>query len=284
MRTARASELTFGPVSGHRIGRIDFMRLLQGADGAPDNFELSIVRTGGDYFTPRHRHNFDQVRVCLEGAMNWAPGKDLRAGAVGYFPEGTYYGPQQDTHGSQVMLLQMGGAAGHGFMSYRQLNRGYEELKPRGAFKSGAFSWRDDQGRSHRKDGYEAIWEHINGRPVEYPPARYDEPIVMNPASFGWVPSERGDGVMVKRLGGFGERGLEFGFARAPRATVRRFENIRQKELLFVMSGAVRVNGADLETHSAFEIDRGDEGTVLEVPVDSELFYIHLPDFRRSAA
>jgi hypothetical protein len=284
MQTARASELSFGPVSGHRSGRIDFMRLLQGTEGAPDNFELSIVRTGGDYFTPRHRHNFDQVRVCLEGAMNWAPGKDLRAGAVGYFPEGTYYGPQKDTHGSLVMVLQMGGAAGHGFMSYRQLNAGFEALKSLGAFESGAFSSRDELGRTHRKDGYEAIWEHVNGRPVEYPPPRYDEPIVMNPANFGWVPSERGDGMTVKRLGAFGERGLAFGFLRAPRGVVRRFENIRQKELLFVMSGAVRVNGKDLEPRSAFEIDPGDEGATLEAPVDSELFYIHLPDFRRSAA
>ncbi len=260
------------------------MRLLQGAEGAPDNFELSIVRTTGDYFTPRHHHNFDQIRVCLEGAMNWAPGKDLRAGAVGYFPEGTYYGPQKDTQGSLVMVLQMGGAAGHGFMSYRQLNRGYEDLKSQGAFEAGVFSCRDQRGRTHRADGYEAIWEHVNGRPVEYPEPRYDEPIVMNPANFRWVPSERADGLMVKRLGAFGERGLEFGFVRAPKGLARRFSDVRQKELLFVMSGAVRLNDRDLEPHSAFEIDPGDDGATLEARADSELFYIHLPDFRRSAA
>ena len=100
---------------GHRSGGIDFKRLLQGSPGSPDNFELSIVRTAGDYFTPRHRHNFDQVRLCLEGAMNYAPGKDLKAGTVGYFPEGTFYGPQSSTSKSVVLLLQMGGSAGYGF-------------------------------------------------------------------------------------------------------------------------------------------------------------------------
>ena len=127
---------------------VDFKRLLQGTEGAPDNFELSLVRTGGDYYTPRHRHNFDQVRLCLEGAMNWAPGRDLTAGMAGYFPEGTFYGPQADKQGSIVMLLQMGGAAGHGFMSYAQLGAGYEVLRPRGSFDGGAFTSRDAQGRT----------------------------------------------------------------------------------------------------------------------------------------
>ncbi len=286
MQAAHESEIQFGPVSGHRSGRIDFKRLLQWTLGAPDNYELSIVRTGGDYFTPRHRHNFDQIRLCLEGAMNYAPGKDLRAGTVGYFPEGTFYGPQQDKQGSLVMLLQMGGAAGHGFMSYRQLNTGFEELRKRGEFENGAFSWRDADGRAHRKDGYEAVWEHVNGRTVEYPPARYDEPIVMNPSNFGWVPSARGDGIMVKRLGAFGERGLEFGMTRAPRGVVRRFSAAVRRELFFVISGAVRLggDGEKLTSHSAFEIEDTDAGGVLEAVEDAEIFYIHLPDFRHPGA
>src|ERR1700723_653260 len=137
MQTIHAADVEWGEVSGHRSGGIDFKRLLQGTPGAPDNFELSIVRTTGDYYTPRHRHNFDQVRLCLEGAMNYAPGKDLKAGTVGYFPEGTFYGPQSDTSKSVVLLLQMGGSAGYGFMSYQQLTAGYEKLSGRGRFDGG---------------------------------------------------------------------------------------------------------------------------------------------------
>jgi hypothetical protein len=134
MDIAHAEKTHWGAVSGHRAGAIDFKRLLQGESNAPDNFELSLVRTAGDYYTPRHRHNFDQVRFCLEGAMNYAPNKNLRVGSVGYFPEGTFYGPQQDAEGSIVLLLQMGGAAGFGFMSYQQLNSGYERLADLGQF------------------------------------------------------------------------------------------------------------------------------------------------------
>jgi len=42
--------MTFGPVSGQRSGGIDFKRLIQGTPGAPDNFEVSLVRTAGDYY------------------------------------------------------------------------------------------------------------------------------------------------------------------------------------------------------------------------------------------
>ena len=83
-------EYRMGAVSGHRSGGIDFKRLIQGDEGAPDNFEFSFVRTAGDYYTPRHRHNFDQLRFCLEGSMNFAPGKDFKAGAVGIFSRGHF--------------------------------------------------------------------------------------------------------------------------------------------------------------------------------------------------
>src|SRR5258707_4751281 len=122
MQTIRAADVEWGTVSGHRSGGIDFKRLLQGTPKTPDNFELSIVRTAGDYFTPRHRHNFDQVRYCIEGTMNYAPGHDLKAGTAGYFPEGTYYGPQCDVSQSQVLLLQLGGSAGYRVMSCKHLH------------------------------------------------------------------------------------------------------------------------------------------------------------------
>lgn len=215
MLIAHGQQLSYGPVSGHRSGAIDFKRLLQGTAGAPDNFELSIVRTVGDYYTPRHRHNFDQVRLCLEGAMNIAPGKNLRPGMVGYFPEGTYYGPQQDTTGSIVLLLQIGGASGYGFMSYQQLNSGYEKMCDLGQFDAGVFTYARSDGRAVRADGYEAIWEYVNGRPIDYPPPRFEEPVVMNAGNFTWLSAP--DRFEIKRLGTFGERGIEICLLRAPR-------------------------------------------------------------------
>ncbi len=280
MKTAHAATTQWGQVSGHRSGGIDFKRLIQGTDGEPDNFEYSFVRTAGDYYTPRHRHNFDQIRFCLEGSMNYAPGKNLTAGTVGYFPEGTFYGPQQDTTGSIVLLLQMGGAAGTGFMSYRQLNDGYQRLSDLGQFDKGVFTRGSADGRTQRKDGYEAIWEYVNRREVEYPPPRYEEPVVMHPENFGWRAI--GGGFDFKHLGSFGERGLEAGFIRGPRGATHTLGALPSPELALVTKGAFAVenrSGEKFDTHSAWYVDARDQGTKFEVLEDVEFFLIRLPTF-----
>jgi hypothetical protein len=280
MQTVHADDLEWGAVSGHRSGGIEFKRLLQGTPGSPDNFELSIVRTAGDYFTPRHRHNFDQVRLCLEGAMNYAPGKDLKAGAVGYFPEGTFYGPQSDTSKSLVLLLQMGGSAGYGFMSYQQLNAGYEKMCDLGRFDGGVFTRFTPDGRVIRKDGYEAIWEHVNGRTVEYPPPRYEEPVVMHPDGFGWLAT-RDPGFELKHMATFGERAVNIGQIRGARDARHRVDRHRAPELLFVERGAIRDVDSDavLARHSAFRVDPADTGREFEVVEDCVLFFVQLPKF-----
>jgi hypothetical protein len=280
MQSIRAADVNWGAVSGHRSGGIDFKRLLQGTPGTPENFELSIVRTAGDYFTPRHRHNFDQVRLCLDGAMNYAPGKDLKAGTVGYFPEGTFYGPQSDTSKSIVLLLQMGGAGGYGFMSYQQLNAGYEKLCDLGQFDGGVFTRGGTDGRVVRKDGYEAIWEHVNGRTVEYPPPRYEEPVMIHPENFGWLPTHDA-GFYLKHLATFGERALNIGQIKATRGARHKVDRHRAPELLFVESGAIRdvSSGTVLDSQTAFRVDPADTGRELEVVDDCVLFFVQLPKF-----
>ena len=147
MQAADPARVAWTTVSGHRAGRIEFKRLLHGTSGRPDNFELSLVRTFADYATPRHRHNFDQIRCCLSGAMNYAPRKDLVAGSVAYFPEGTFYGPQRMAGESLVLLLQLGGASGQGFMRYEDLQAGHAALAARGTFAGGIYRGPDGRPR-----------------------------------------------------------------------------------------------------------------------------------------
>ena len=132
MQTMHAAEVEWGKVSGHRSGGIDFKRLLQGTPGTPDNFELSIVRTTGDYYTPRHRHNFDQVRYQLSGDFDFSTDGVMKPGSVAYFPEGTYYGPQQCDKGSETLVLQFGGASRSGYLSAEEHERASAELASRG--------------------------------------------------------------------------------------------------------------------------------------------------------
>ena len=109
----------------HREGRLSFKNIFKGTPGTPENYRLVLTRNNGPYRSPRHHHNFDQVRFCLEGKLNIAPGVDIEAGDAGYFPEGAFYGPQDDGDTKRLSLtLQFGGASGSGYMSSEQLKAG----------------------------------------------------------------------------------------------------------------------------------------------------------------
>ncbi|HEX6311412.1 MAG TPA: hypothetical protein VF152_07265, partial [Acidimicrobiia bacterium] len=127
MEAVSSYEVDADRFASHREGDIRFQRLLRGDPAAPANFEWSIVRTGEDYVTPRHHHNFSQIHYVLEGTHEWAPDQLIPTGAVAYFPEGTFYGPQRG-HGGLLLGLQYGEASGSGFMSYDRLAEGSKRL------------------------------------------------------------------------------------------------------------------------------------------------------------
>ena len=78
----------------HREGSFRYKDLGQGTPGRPENFYLRMVWTEGDFFSPRHMHNFDQVRVQIKGRFSFDKDGTMHPGCIGYFPEGTPYGPQ----------------------------------------------------------------------------------------------------------------------------------------------------------------------------------------------
>jgi len=274
MQAANAGDVEWTAVSGHRAGRIEFKRLLSGRAGAPDNFELSLVHTFGDYATPRHRHNFDQVRYGLSGAMNYAPRKDLLAGSVGYFPEGTFYGPQRMAGESLVLLLQLGGASGQGFMCYEDLRAGHATLAARGRFDEGVYRGPDGDAQ----DSYEAVWEHVNGRPVVYPRPRFDEPILMWPANYEWTSTPGAPGIAEKLLGAFSERHLELRCVRLEAGTVHAPPPRPGARLLFVLAGAVECAGAEVGLHGAALQAPGEE-VPLRARAGAEILTVGLPVF-----
>lgn len=65
--------------------------MLTGTEDTPNNFVLVPADTGLNFHSPRHRHNFDQVRVGLEGSTSIGPKHNIEPGEVVYFPEGTRY-------------------------------------------------------------------------------------------------------------------------------------------------------------------------------------------------
>src|ERR1700741_2890524 len=113
MDIVQAGAMEWGEnLAAHRQGTMAHKVLFEGEEGSPDNFVWVLAKEGGDYFSPRHRHAWDQVRLCLEGAVPIGPGLTVDAGEVAYFPEGVAYGPQEGGGDRIELLLQFGGASG----------------------------------------------------------------------------------------------------------------------------------------------------------------------------
>src|SRR5260221_13693184 len=92
MRAAVVAEMEPMKFQNIRTGNVSSWLLLEGRRGDPGNFELRYNEIEAGYETPRHRHNFEQVRWVFEGKWTLAKGRYVRAGEVGYWPEGVYYG------------------------------------------------------------------------------------------------------------------------------------------------------------------------------------------------
>lgn len=256
MELVDSNQLQWTRISGHRDGDIRFKRLFLGAEGALDNYEFALVATRGQFFTPRHRHNFEQIRYCLEGKVNFGEGKDVKAGQVGYFPEGTPYGPQNITE-QLVVVVQFGGASGQGFMSYRQLENGYEEMKKRGTFEKGVFKRGEDGEGRKNQDGYEAIWEMVNARKLEYPKARYEEPVLMDPDAFEWRADPKRPGVSRKTLGVFSEREMRLDMLRLDEGASADLAPESGFVLGYLRDGAVEADGKSWASGAALRASPG---------------------------
>src|SRR6202011_862766 len=106
------------------------------------------------------------------------------------------------------LVLQSGGASGSGFMSFQRLYEVVEQLKTRGEFHDGVFTWYDEHGKKHNQDGYEAAWEAFFQRAMSYPQPRYDGPVFFTPERFNWLPQAGTSNVYVRQLAQFHEHGM----------------------------------------------------------------------------
>lgn len=214
MKVVQGDEVPLKRGLEYRGGMFHSRRLLEGEPGTVGNFQLSIGVSQGDFYSPRHHHNFEQIRVGLEGTLDFDRDGKMSPGVVGYFPEGVYYGPQSQkpNETATAAVLQFGGASGSGYLSNAEVRAGMEELQNHGEFKNGVYRRRIPFHGKKNADGYQAIWEHAYQRPMVYPAPRYSKPIFMDSAHYDWVPVADSPGVFEKLLGVFTERRSEASF------------------------------------------------------------------------
>jgi hypothetical protein len=276
MKIVQGDELQWERGLEYRGGIFHFKRLLEGETTGIDNFQLSLGRPGGGFYSPRHHHNFEQVRFQLEGELDFARDGKMKAGMVGYFPEGMFYGPQSQDADTLPMtvVLQCGGASGSGYLSRNEIKAGMDALKAEGEFKDGVFRRFKDVPGKRNMDGYQAIWEAANKRPMVYPQPRYSRPFMMDPANYNWVPVADMPGVAEKPLGVFTERRTEAAFLRLdPGATYE----AGGRSIFFVVTGAGMVAGQPFRHLTTIFVERGERAT-FTAQQGAEMLRLGLPD------
>jgi hypothetical protein len=281
MDVRHGDETPWECVSGHRGGGIEFRNLLTGQEGARDNHHLSMWRENGGFYSPRHRHNFDQIRICLEGEVSVAPGQTIRPGGIGYFPEGAYYGPQDSQVASIGVVMQFGGASGAGFVSQRQMAEAFATLKQQGTFEGGVFRRERTgvaSGTKINQDGYEAIWEHATGQRLAYPQPCYSAPFVMYPEHYEWEQDAAQLGVARRHLGTFTERHVELSVLRLDAGATCAMPPRPGTRVHFAFGGTGTAAGQPYRALSAWETAPG-EALALRAETASEIFVAGLPIF-----
>jgi len=276
MKIVQTDEIPLKRALEHRGGIFHGRIMVEGRPHTIDNFQLSFGQMGGDFNSPRHRHNFEQIRYQLEGVLDYGRDGKLTEGMVGYFPEGVYYGPQsQDPAVScKTIVLQFGGASGSGYLSQAEVKAGMEELKTQGEFNDGVFRRRAEVEGKRNLDGYQAIWEHVNGRPMLYPKPRYPQPIFMDPATYDWVPVDGQPGVCEKLLGVFTERRSEVGQIRIEAGATF---TARGKGIYVVVRGGGTVGSETLRVLTTVHLDAGETATFTAREA-TELLHFGLPN------
>jgi hypothetical protein len=258
--------------------------LLEGEEGSPNNFFANMMLALGEHRGPRHRHDFDQIRYAIEGEYVYAEGKVLPKGWVGYFPEGTFYGPQLRTPGLLLFYSQFGGASGRGHLSRRQRRMAKEELGRKGQFSKGMYNYTGDDGAPQTMEAHEAMGAAVRGARLKFPAPRYNDVIAMNPENFAWVSAPDSPGISYKWLGTFNERGTRVGFIRIEAGATLSAGMHTAPEMLFVTKGAVNFGDQECPRYSAIAFDPLEGPVPMTATEATEFLCIQLPTFASEKA
>ena len=255
-----------------REGIFLMQKLINGEPGTPGNFSLQLVRTPDTYYSPRHRHNFDQVRYQLEGEFDFTRDGIMRPGMIGYFPEGTHYGPQDTRSSSLTLVLQFGGDSGSGYLSREEYDQAAGQLSTRGVFSRGVYTVEKPGGGKINKDAYEAVWEEINNKPLVYPKTGYTSPVFIEPDKSDWEGTEQ-SGVQRKTLGIFSDSGT-----RILQYLVQAGSQWKMEDscLYFIDKGNGEINGNRYQQHTSAYLEAG-ENPVLEAVTPTQILQLGMP-------
>jgi hypothetical protein len=265
-----------GP-SATRHGILNKQRILLGERDSPGDFMFGIFYQIGDFYSPRHTHNFDQWRFQLEGDCGFDRNGTMKPGSLGYFPEGAYYGPQSSDQPNTIVVMQLGGPSGSGYLNGLRTAEAAKEMKAFGRFEKGVFHRNPGVEGKPTQDAYQATWEFVYKRPMVLAKPHYADPILMNTDVYRWMPLDGAPGVEEKAFGTFTDckiRGAQYKLdpGAALQATGR--------GVFFVLSGTGTVESDAFRRFTTVYLETG-ESTTFHASETTEILLLGLPEIAR---
>jgi hypothetical protein len=274
MKIVQGDEMPVVTGRNLRQGNLNKQYLIHGETGSPGNFVFGIYNQNGDFFSPRHHHNFDQWRFHLEGEN---PGMGMRPGVLGYYPEGAFYGPSKAEQPTATVLVQFGGPSGSGYLSQEQVYAAGDAMKALGRFEGGVYHRNEGVPGKKTMDAFEATWEFANKRKLVYPQPQYAAPLLIDTNNYRWMPLDGAPGVEEKAFGTFTDCKIRAGrYKLDPGATFR----ATGRGLFLVLSGAGSLEGEPFRKLTALYLDSG-ESAAFAAQETSEILLLGLPDVAR---
>jgi hypothetical protein len=281
LRAWRPEDVVTGLLGGrdsHRVGTVEQRRfpIDTGVPGLNLSFSLDTVADG--FFSPRHRHCWDQLRFVLDGSLSIGE-TDLEPGDCGYFPEAVPYGPQRQVGAAIVLVLQFTGASGLYYPTPGELQAAREALRAAGGtFEGGRYHGPGLDGPVEQ-DGYEALWEAHTRCKLVYAQPRYGDVVVMRSGSFEWLADQRHPGIDVKPLGCFTEHQTSISLIRiAPGAHVDG-KRLAAPQIRYVLSGTVTQDGLEFPPGSCLWMPAGAAVQPVASDTGAELYCVSLPRY-----
>jgi hypothetical protein len=241
---------------------------------------IGTLRGHGEYYLPRHRHTFVNLRYLIEGETGY--GKEIyNAGDLIYAPESTHYGPQQpaetargpryqdaERHGFKQLDMQFMGTSGLPYFRPEELQRAQAELSERGEFKEGVY-----RSNGHNRDSYEALHEFITGSRPEYPAPRQLSYTVVRSANVPWKPTQW-RGVETKHLGYFTEAGPYVRLVRMAAGTATKAGQAPFQQARFIMSGSIEYSNEEYPALSFAYYPPGERYSAMRASSDATLLVV----------
>jgi hypothetical protein len=265
-----------------RSGTLGRRYLFTGDETSRGNFACMLAYQSGDFYAPRHRHNFDQWRYQIEGEVGFGQSGVMKPGTLGYFPEGAYYGPNSHEPEAAdapnvVCVMQFGGPSGNGFPSVDQLYGTFEKLKAYGRFEKGVFYRNEGVPGKKTMDSFQASWEFLNGRPLVYPTPQYDASIMMETHNYRWMPLAGAPGVAVRAFGTFTDCAIRAAsFRLDPGASLA----VHDRGVYLVLAGRGTLENTPYKRLSALHLETGERAT-FTASETTEVLLMGLPDVAR---